>query len=121
MQELLALATPPTAVFACNDLMALGAIRAIEEAGLQVGADIAVVGFDDSQWAERIRPTLTAVRQPVYNIGLILSRMLIGLISGNPPAETQVVLPPSLIIRESSGAALFTKHNDSLILKNEEV
>lgn len=106
MQQLLNLPQPPTAVFVCNNLMALGAIRAIEQAGLKVGSQIAMVGFDDNQWAEHLTPSLTAVRQPIYNIGLILSRMLVAIISGNPPADTKVMLPPSLVIRESSGAKI---------------
>lgn len=108
MQQLLSLPQPPTAVFVCNNAMAIGAIHAIEQAGLKVGSQIAMVGFDDNQWAEVISPKLTAVRQPIYNIGLIISRMLIAIISGNPPAETKVMLPPSLVVRESSGADIAT-------------
>jgi LacI family transcriptional regulator len=93
-----------TAIVACNDLMAFGAMSAIEERGLLVGSDIAVVGFDDIPAAEYAQPPLTTVRQPIYEIGQRLATMLIGLIGGQSEQATRVTLPPTLIIRRSSGA-----------------
>jgi LacI family transcriptional regulator len=94
-----------TAIVACNDLMALGAMSAIQAAGLQVGKDLAVAGFDDVPAAEYANPPLTTIHQPIYEIGQRLVQMVIDIIKGQPPVEMQVVLPPVLIIRASSGLA----------------
>ncbi|MFC2037508.1 substrate-binding domain-containing protein, partial [Chloroflexota bacterium] len=69
MNELLELSPPPTAVIACNDLMALGAIGAARKRGLVVGRDVAITGFDDIPLAEHAHPPLTTVRQPIFDIG----------------------------------------------------
>ncbi len=102
-RTLLAQDDPPSAIVACNDLMALGAISAAQGLGLTVGRDVAVTGFDDVSLAAHSHPPLTTVRQPIYEIGQRITRMLIQLIQGEIPAETQVVLTPQLIVRESSG------------------
>ena len=104
MNELLDLSTPPTAVIACNDLMALGAISAAQKRGLVVGRDVAVTGFDDIPLAEHSHPALTTVRQPVYDIGRQICGMLIRLIGDGELANGHVLLQPELVIRESSGA-----------------
>jgi LacI family transcriptional regulator len=104
MSELLALSPPPTAIIACNDLMALGAISAAQKQGLVVGRDIAITGFDDIPLAEHSHPTLTTVRQPIYEIGRQCCEMLIRLIRGEELVERHVLLQPELIVRESSGA-----------------
>ncbi|MEW6233215.1 MAG: LacI family DNA-binding transcriptional regulator [Chloroflexota bacterium] len=96
---------PPTAVFAGSDLMALGVINAAQEHGLVVGRDISVMGFDDTQLAAHSHPPLTTVRQPVYRIGKLVAGMLIQIIQGAEPKERQVILPPELQIRESTGPA----------------
>ena len=101
--QLLDRVNPPTAIVACNDLMALGAMGAAQERGLVVGRDIAITGFDDIPWAEHAHPPLTTVHQPIYQIGTIVCQMLIKVISGEEIAERQVILQPSLIIRQSSG------------------
>jgi LacI family transcriptional regulator len=93
-----------TAIAASNDLMALGVLACIRARGLRVGIDVAVAGFDDIPAAEYANPPLTTVHQPIYEIGQRLARMLIGLIQGQPPAESQLVLTPALVIRESSGS-----------------
>jgi DNA-binding LacI/PurR family transcriptional regulator len=92
-----------TAIVACNDLMALGAMSAIQARRLKAGEDIAVAGFDDIPAAEYAHPPLTTIRQPIYEIGQRLVRMLVDLIKEQPLQETQVVLPPVLIPRASSG------------------
>jgi LacI family transcriptional regulator len=110
-QELLALSPRPTAIVACNDLMALGAMSAAQELGLTIGDDLSVGGFDDIPLAEHAHPPLTTVRQPIYEIGQRIARLLIQLIQGQPmageggdtPAEAQVVLTPQLVIRNSTG------------------
>lgn len=93
-----------TAIAASNDLMALGVLACIRARGLRVGIDVAVAGFDDIPAAEYANPPLTTVHQPIYEIGQRLAGMLIGLIQGQPPAESQLVLTPALVIRESSGS-----------------
>lgn len=92
-----------TAIVASNDLMAFGAIHAAQARGLHVGEDIAVCGFDDIPSTEYTFPRLTTVRQPIFEIGQQLAQMLAAIIAGQPPAETQRMLQPTLIIRESSG------------------
>ncbi len=92
-----------TTIVACNDLMALGAISAIQELGLQVGEEIAVSGFDDIPAAEYAHPELTTVRQPIYAIGQQLMQMLIALIEGKPVLQRQLILETTLVVRESSG------------------
>jgi LacI family transcriptional regulator len=104
MQELLSLPEPPTAVFAASDLMAAGAIRAIEQAGLSVPADIAVVGFDDIQLAAMMQPALTTIRQDKLGLGSAAAKALLRMIEldGAPPPG--ITLPVELVVRDSSGA-----------------
>jgi LacI family transcriptional regulator len=104
MGKLLDLDRPPTAVICGNDLMALGAISAVHERGLDVGRDVAVVGFDDIPLAEHSHPPLTTVHQPIYDIGKIVSRMLIQVIEGEELTERHIILEPRLVVRESSGS-----------------
>ncbi len=92
----------PTAIMAANDLMALGAMGAIQERGLAVGRDIAVLGFDGLPWGEHSHPPLTTVQQPVYQIARQITRMLVELIGGNKPEPMQVLIEPTLIVREST-------------------
>jgi len=105
-QRLLQAAEPPTAIAACNDLMALGAMSAIQERGLQVGRDIAVTGFDDIPMAAHAHPPLTTVRQPIYQIGKMVCEMLIQLLRGQDSVARQVMLAPELSVRQSCGAAV---------------
>lgn len=92
-----------TAIVACNDLMALGAMSAVQGRGLQVGRDVAVAGFDDIPAAEYVYPPLTTVHQPIYEIGQRLVKMLMSIIAGAPPQDTQILLPSKLVVRASSG------------------
>lgn len=94
---------PPTAIVACNDLMALGAISAIQDLGLEVGKDISITGFDDIPLAEYSHPPLTTVHQPIYQIGGMVCEMLIKIILGQELGQKHILLKPSLIVRESSG------------------
>lgn len=102
-RRLLSLPTPPTAIIAGNDLMALGAMSAIQERGLVVGEDIAVAGFDDIPMSEASHPPLTTVHQPIYEIGQMLTEMLIKIIRNQPLESQQILLRPQLIIRQSCG------------------
>ncbi len=101
--RLLALAEPPTAIAACNDMMAIGAIQAITASGLEAGRDIVLTGFDDIPQATHVTPALTTVQQPIYDIGRRALDMLIQVIRHEPLDNPQVILKPKLIIRESSG------------------
>jgi LacI family transcriptional regulator len=103
MHDLLSLPEPPTAVFAASDLMAAGAIRAIEQAGLTVPADIAVVGFDDIQLAAMMQPALTTIRQDKLGLGSAAAEALLRMIEldGAPPPG--ITLPVELVVRASSG------------------
>jgi LacI family transcriptional regulator, galactose operon repressor len=95
----------PTAIAASNDLMALGAMSAIQARGLEVGRDIAVTGFDDIPMAEHSHPPLTTVHQPIYRIGKMVCEMLIQLIRGQDLLARQVILEPKLMVRHSCGSA----------------
>ncbi|MBN1384595.1 MAG: substrate-binding domain-containing protein [Elusimicrobia bacterium] len=98
-----------TAIFACNDLMAIGAINAIREKGLKVPENIAVVGFDDIEIGESFYPPLTTIRQPLSNMGKIAVELLIEQIEkikGKSKGKKvkNVELKGELIIRKSCGA-----------------
>jgi DNA-binding LacI/PurR family transcriptional regulator len=99
-----------TALFAQNDLMAIGALSALREAGRQVPEDCAVVGCDDIDMASYTTPPLTTVHVPFYETGAEAMRLLLGMVSDGATSERNVVLPVHLIVRGSSvDAALTTK------------
>lgn len=102
MAELLSLSPRPTAAFACNDLMAIGAIGAIQAAGLQVPDDIAVVGFDGIRLGQYTSPSLTTISQPIYQMGFAAAEMLIKTILGESIDEPHLSIPLDLVIRASS-------------------
>jgi len=102
-EELLALDERPTAIFAANDIMALGAIYAIHKAGLEIPADLAIVGYDDRDFAAWIRPALTTVRMPAYEMGQAAARLLMKQFA-REELEDATQIPGKLIIRESCGA-----------------
>jgi LacI family transcriptional regulator len=106
-QTLLSQSDPPTAIVASNDLMALGAMSAAQDHGLDVGRDIAVVGFGDIPWADTSHPTLTTVRQPAHRLGQLIGQMLVAVACGEPLIERHVLLEPSLIIRQSTNLDLW--------------
>jgi len=101
-KQLLDVSPRPTAIMCANDLMALGAMRAIQELGLAVGVDVAVTGFDDVPLAEHAFPSLTTVHQPVYRIGGLACQMLVNLIRGEELGEKHRLLTPDLMIRDST-------------------
>jgi LacI family transcriptional regulator len=103
MEQLLALPQRPTAVFAANDLMAVGAMRAALDAGLSIPDDLAVVGFDDIQVATMVRPSLTTIRTFQDRIGARSAELLIQLIEQGSAAQSVCETAPyKLVIRESS-------------------
>ena len=106
-QVLLSQGSPPTAIVASNDLMALGVMSAVQDHGLEVGNDVAVAGFDDIPLAETSHPPLTTVRQPANHIGKTLGQMLVSVAWGRTPATPHVLIEPSLIIRQSTNLDLW--------------
>lgn len=94
---------PPTAIVACNDLMALGAMSAALERKLIVGKHISITGFDDVPLAEYAHPPLTTIHQPIYRIGTMVCEMLIKVLKEEETAGQQIILQPSLVARQSSG------------------
>jgi LacI family transcriptional regulator len=98
------LAQKPDAVFVASDTMALGALRALREAGLRAPTDIALAGFDDMPAAAHCDPPLTTVRQPTHQSGAVATETLLDLLDNPGLAPRRVVLPVELVIRESCGA-----------------
>lgn len=90
------------AVFACNDLIALGAIQAIEEKKYKIPDDISIIGFDDIYLSRFLKPPLTTVRQPIYNMGKIVAEILLDRMSSSVDfIPKKVVIEGSLVIRNS--------------------
>lgn len=107
MRKLLDLEPPPTAVFAINNLVAVGAMKAIREGELRVPEDIALVAFDDIEHVASMWPFLTVMPQPAETFGAIAAQLLIERIAGRASEQRRVVILPSdLIVRESCGARL---------------
>ncbi|WP_226527142.1 LacI family DNA-binding transcriptional regulator [Metabacillus niabensis] len=102
MLKLLALETPPSAVFAFNDEMAMGAIKAVKDSYLSVPEDVAIVGFDNIKMSSVIEPNLTTINQPKYEIGKKAMELLLKLINGESLQKKKFVMKDELIIRESS-------------------
>jgi len=94
----------PGAIFAANDLMALGALRSITDAGLTVPDDVAIIGFDDSPAGQLASPPLTTVRQHVHRLGTTAVEMLLDILDTGSDAPHRVILPTELVIRASCGA-----------------
>jgi LacI family transcriptional regulator len=92
-----------SAIIACNDLMAFGAMQAAQEQDLIVGEDIAIGGFDDIPISEHATPSLTTIRQPIYEIGENLTEMLLKIIAHEPLDQVNILLKPHLVVRDSSG------------------
>lgn len=101
-QALLRLPDPPSAIFAANDAMAVGAVHAAQDLGLRVPQDLSVVGFDDLPSARAVRPNLTTVRQPLHDLGRLGVLWLGALARGERPPSPHI-LSTELVVRESSG------------------
>jgi len=103
--DLLAMENPPTAILASNDLMAFGAMDAAKTAGLTIGKDISIIGFDDIKLAAQSYPPLTTVRQPMATMGEAALDTLAMLLEGRTMLTPHRVLPTELIVRETTGHA----------------
>ena len=102
MDQLLEIEVPPTAVFACNDLMATGALCAAVEKGYRVPDDISIVGYDDVELASYTSPPLTTIRQPKYEMGVLAVRMLLENINEPNQDFDYRMLETELVIRKST-------------------
>ena len=103
-KSLLNLNDHPTAIFAANDLMALGAIYAIQDAGFNVPNDIAVVGYDNRNFTKTFRPKITTVSMPVIEMGGVAAELLLNQITEGRKEEEELKVKGQLIIRETCGA-----------------
>lgn len=95
---------PIDAIIAANDLMAIGAIEAVKAAGLRIPGDIKIIGFDDTPEASFVRPTLTTVRQPIYEQGVAAADLVLGMLA-NEAREDRTLSSTALVIRQSCGCS----------------
>jgi DNA-binding LacI/PurR family transcriptional regulator len=102
--ELLGLANPPTAIFAANDLQALGVYEAARRSGIRIPEDLSVVGFDDLPFVQWLGPPLTTVRQPLMQMGATAVEMALTLANGGRPHYERIELPTTLEVRQSTAA-----------------
>jgi len=104
-KQLLARRIPFTALFAYNDVSAIGAIRALQEEGLRVPQDVSVMGFDDIPGAAFHMPSLTTVRQPLNRMGEVAAQSLLERIEGKKDYLSDIAIEPELVVRESTARA----------------
>lgn len=100
---MLDLPNPPTAVVPANNAMTVGALRGLRDRGLRVPDDIAIAAFDDFEWADLMNPRLTAMAQPIPEMGNAAAKLLVKRIAGDQGPPQQRVLPPTFQHRESCG------------------
>lgn len=103
-QKLLARKIDFTALFAFNDISAIGAMGAFRDAGLRVPEDISIVGFDDIQAAAFLNPPLTTIRQPLQHMGDVAAKTLLRRISEPDSEPEDILVTPELVLRESTCA-----------------
>jgi DNA-binding LacI/PurR family transcriptional regulator len=103
-KKFLAMPDRPTAIFAANDFMALGAIYTIQDAGLNVPEDIAVVGYDDRDIASFSKPTITTVSPPSFEMGKLAAQLMLNRLENQVEIADPIRVQGKLIIRESCGA-----------------
>ena len=99
--ELLHLVSPPTAIFACNDRVALGVYRACHQLGVKIPGDLSVIGYDNLFYSDYLVPPLTTIHQPKYEMGQKAAELLVRRISGGKDAPEQIVLQNHLVERSS--------------------
>lgn len=102
VEQLLTLEARPTSIFVASDEMALGVIHAIQDKGLRVPEDIEVFGFDNTRLATMVRPTLSTIVQPMYDIGAVAMRLLTKYMNKEEVSEANVILPHQIIERNST-------------------
>jgi LacI family transcriptional regulator len=107
MQQLLP--TSPDAVFVASDMMAIGALKVLRQAGSQVPHDVALIGFDDIPAASMIEPALTTVRQPIERMGAMAVDLLLSVLENSSEGKAlahRIILPTELMVRASCGSSL---------------
>ncbi|HEX7927837.1 MAG TPA: substrate-binding domain-containing protein, partial [bacterium] len=97
--------TPFTAIVAANDRLALGAYDALAERGLRCPDDISITGFNDMPLVDKVRPPLTTVRIPLYDMGAQAAQMLLSQLGPSRGAPRTLALEPTLVVRGSTGQA----------------
>jgi DNA-binding LacI/PurR family transcriptional regulator len=90
---------PFDAVFASNDRMAIGALRAIRRRGIEVPGEVEVVGFDDIEAASLVEPPLTTVAQPAFEMGRESAQLLLRMVEGKKPRKRKIIIDPVLAVR----------------------
>lgn len=103
-QKLLAKKLDFTALFAFNDISAIGAMGAFRDAGLRVPEDVSIIGFDDIQAAAFMNPPLTTMHQPLHRMGDLAAKTLLARIRGGPSDAEEIFVNAELMVRESTGA-----------------
>jgi len=103
MEKVMDSGCPVTAIFAPNDLSALGVMRAMAERSVKPGKDISVIGFDDLKLSAFWNPSLTTISQPIRHIGLLAANSLIDILEGSEKFP-QIIVEPKLVIRESTSS-----------------
>jgi len=101
----LGLPDPATAIFTTDNLMSLGAFEGVQRAGRLVPDEVSIVGFDDLEWTTIVRPPLTVVAQPVYELGVTAAHRLLARIAGDESPATLITLATTFIVRGSTGPA----------------
>lgn len=102
MRKLLASATPPSAIFCHNDMMAIGAMREAKAAGIRIPQDLSIIGFDNIEFSEFCEPALTTVAQPRFDIGYQATQMLFNILNGDDVRTGSRLLDTELILRQST-------------------
>jgi LacI family repressor for deo operon, udp, cdd, tsx, nupC, and nupG len=101
--SLSAVNNPPSAIFCCNDEMAIGAMHRVKADGFRVPEDISIIGFDDIEFASYVDPALTTIAQPTEELGKVAFSVLLDLLEGRTPEQMEFILPTELIVRDSTG------------------
>ena len=102
INQLLSLSEPPTAVFVASDEMALGVIHGAQDKGLIVPKDLEVLGFNNTRLATMVRPTLSTIIQPMYDLGAVAMRLLTKYMNKEDVEESNVILPHRIVERDST-------------------
>jgi len=119
-RQFLELPEPPDAIFCANDVMAIGAMAAIEEAGVRIPEDIAVACFDDSDYASIVVPSLTSVRQNLVGLGTAAVEAILRMLDSPDSPPPTSVLPVELVVRKSTGAQTPSSTSAPLLATQEQ-
>ncbi|HEX3789919.1 MAG TPA: LacI family DNA-binding transcriptional regulator [Pseudonocardiaceae bacterium] len=105
VKTLLKSPNPPTAIIPANNAMTIGVLRGLRDLGIRVPEDVAVAAFDDIIWADLMNPALTAIAQPIPEMGNVAAKLLIKRIAGDDGPPVQLTLPPTFQHRQSCGCS----------------